>query len=83
VVNATPKEDIQMAAGEVLGNGNPDGTTVGRAATEKISVYGVTPVVQAATPAAAVSAASTTTVCNTAVLEIQTALKAFGIMASS
>jgi ribosome-interacting GTPase 1 len=37
---------------EYLGNGNGDGTTVGKSATEKVSFHGVTPVVQAATIAA-------------------------------
>ena len=65
---------------QVLGNGAPDGTTVGRS-DDLLSVYGETPVAQAAAPAAAVTAGSTTTVCNTAVAEIQVALQAFGIMA--
>lgn len=66
---------------QVIGDGNPTGTTLGRTTSELISVYGVTPVDQAAAPAAAVTAGSTTTVCNTAVAEIQAALQAFGIMA--
>lgn len=35
-----------MAAGEILGNGNTDGTSVGASTTEKISFYGVDPVAQ-------------------------------------
>lgn len=35
-----------MPVGEYLGNGNPDGTSFGQSTTEKISFYGVTPVVQ-------------------------------------
>ena len=66
---------------EYIGNNGTEGMSIGKAATEKVSVYGETPVVQAAAPAAAVTAASTTTVCNTAVAEIQVALQAFGIMA--
>ena len=34
---------------EILGTGQPDGTAVVKAATEKASIYGATPVVQAAT----------------------------------
>lgn len=37
-----------MAVGEYLGNGCPDGSSFGQSATEKISFYGVTPVVQRA-----------------------------------
>lgn len=31
---------------EYLGSGSDDGTTLGRSATDKIAMYGVTPVVQ-------------------------------------
>lgn len=37
-----------MAVGEYIGDGNPDGTSLGSSATEKVSLYGVTPVVQPA-----------------------------------
>lgn len=37
-----------MAAAEVLGDGSPDGVSLGRTTTEKVSLYGVDPVVQAA-----------------------------------
>lgn len=69
-----------MAEVNYIGNNAPDGNCFGTAATEKISFYGDTPVVQPAAPAAAVTAGSTTTVCNTAVAEIQTALQALGLM---
>lgn len=36
-----------MAVGEYIGNGNPDGTSFGQSATEKISFYGATPVAKA------------------------------------
>lgn len=51
-----------MAVGEVLGNGNPDGTTLGLSTTELISFYGVTPVAQqsGAAQAGVVSTAITT-----------------------
>lgn len=44
-----------MTIGQHLSNLNPDGTAMGQSATDKISFYGVTPVVQRA---AAVQAAS-------------------------
>jgi UDP-N-acetyl-D-mannosaminuronic acid transferase (WecB/TagA/CpsF family) len=37
-----------MAVGQYLGDGNPDGTSLGKSATEKVSFYGVTPVTQRA-----------------------------------
>ena len=37
-----------MAIGKQLGDANPDGTAMGQSATDKISFYGVTPVVQRA-----------------------------------
>lgn len=46
-----------MAVGQYLGDGNTDGTSLGSATTEKISFYGVTPVVQPA-----VTAIGTTTI---------------------
>ena len=52
-------------AKEVIGDGRPDGVTLGRAITEKVSLYGVTPVVQ---PASASQAAVTATITTTAVL---------------
>lgn len=45
------KEDIMAV--EQLSKGNDEGTVLGQSATDKISFYGVTPVVQAATNAAA------------------------------
>ncbi len=35
-----------MAVGEYYGNGNPDGSSFGSSTSEKISFYGVTPIVQ-------------------------------------
>jgi len=35
-----------MAAGRYLSDANPDGTSVGQSATDKIHLYGGTPVVQ-------------------------------------
>jgi hypothetical protein len=39
---------------EILGDGSPDGTSLGKSATEKVGLYGGTPVIQAATIADAV-----------------------------
>lgn len=41
----------------VVGDGRPDGTTIGATTTEKVSFYGVTPIVQPA-----VTAIGTTTI---------------------
>jgi hypothetical protein len=41
-----------MAIGKQLSDGNPDGTSLGQGATDKVSLYNVTPVVQASLPAA-------------------------------
>lgn len=79
---------------EYIGQGGPDGTSVGSSATEKVSVYGVTPVVQAATLTAVTTTASTTTTpygytstqadaIVTAVNAIIVALENFGICASA
>lgn len=52
-----------MAVGKYIGDGNPDGCSLGSATTEKISFYGVTPVTQ---PTSASQAAVTTSVITTA-----------------
>ena len=44
-----------------IGYNGPDGATFGRAATEKISFYGVTPVVQAATLSLVTTTSATST----------------------
>jgi len=50
-----------MSTGKmILGDGRPDGVTVGASATELVSFYGVTPVAQQTAPAAATSAVTTT-----------------------
>jgi hypothetical protein len=53
-----------MAIGEYLGNGNPDGSSFGSSATEKISFYGVTPVAQATLAANGTDAATTQALAN-------------------
>ena len=70
-------------AKEYITSGFDDGAVIAASATQKVGFFGATPVVQQAVPAAAVTAGSTTTVCNTAVGEIQAALQALGLMASS
>lgn len=64
---------------EVLGNGNADGTTLGRTTTEKISFYGVTPIVQPA-PAVAVGTDIATVILELADLRAQ--FVALGLIAS-
>lgn len=45
---------------QYIGDGAPDGTCVGLSATEKVSFYGETPVVQAAAITAATNTTTTT-----------------------
>lgn len=49
-----------MAVGMFVGDGNPDGMSFGTTATEKISFYGVTPVVQRSSSIQAASVVSAT-----------------------
>jgi ApbE superfamily uncharacterized protein (UPF0280 family) len=65
-----------MAAGEYLGNGNPDGTSFGQSG-EKISFYGATPVAVQASAAAGTDAATTQTLANA----LRTALLNYGLIA--
>jgi hypothetical protein len=44
-----------------VGDGGPDGTALGRSATDKVSLYGATPVVQRASAVQATSNISLTT----------------------
>jgi hypothetical protein len=68
-----------MAEYEYIGDGRPDGTIVGRAATEKVGFYGTTPVVQPA-PAVAVGTDLATVILELADLRAQ--LVALGLIAS-
>jgi hypothetical protein len=72
-----------MAQYEYLSANFDDGCIIGKATTDKLAFYGSTPVDQATGPAVAVTAAATTTVCNTAVGELQAALIALGLMAAA
>lgn len=56
---------------EVIGNGGPDGVTLGSSATEKVSLFGETPVVQQT-----FTSTTTTTVTAAALKVDQTALVA-------
>ncbi len=67
-----------------LSDGNPDGTVLGQSATDKVGMLGATPVAQPAhTNQATITAGSTTTVCNNAVIAIQAALVSLGLMKGS
>jgi hypothetical protein len=66
-------------AGEVIGKGLSDGATFGSATTEKISFYGVTPVVQQDAIADATDAASVITQCNAVIAALET----YGLLATA
>jgi hypothetical protein len=68
-----------MAVGEYIGNGNPDGTSFGRTATEKISFYGATPIVKPA-PAVAVGTDIATVILEIA--DLRAKLVALGLIVS-
>lgn len=51
-----------MTIGKQLSDNNPDGTSLGQSATDKVSFYGVTPVVQ---PSGSAQAALTLTTATT------------------
>lgn len=74
---------------EYVGNGNSDGTALGRTISEKISLYGVTPISQRAGAAQATSLVGTasSTAVNTdlkaAIIEIQNTLVALGVWKGS
>lgn len=69
-----------MSSVEQVTYNGPDGATIGKSATEKVSCYGVTPVVQAGAVTALVTTPTATDIA-TAVNSIVTALKNFGITA--
>jgi hypothetical protein len=74
---------------EYVGYNSPDGLTIGKGVTEKVSFYGVTPVVQRAASAglheaSALSISSNTTIAASLVawiLEVTATLKGLGIWA--
>jgi hypothetical protein len=64
---------------EYIGNNGVDGMSFGSAITEKISFFGVTPVVQQDHIADATDAATAITSCNSAIA----VLEAFGLTATA
>lgn len=64
-----------------LSDADVDGTLLGQSATDKVGFYGKTPVVQpSGADQAAITAGSTTTVCNNAVIAIRLALVNLGLI---
>lgn len=77
-----------MPSVEQVTYNSPDGATMGKSATEKISFYGTTPIVQrtAAVATSAVGTASSadvTTGLKAAVIDIMNTLEALGLWAGS
>lgn len=74
-----------MAIGRHVSDANPDGTALGQSATDKVSLYGATPVAQRASALQATSQISLTTfmTINTNVaafcLEVANTLQALGV----
>lgn len=66
-------------AKEIIGNGNTDGSSFGSAVTEKISFFGVTPVVQQSAIADATDAATAITKLNAVILALET----YGLLATA
>lgn len=64
---------------EYLGNGNPDGTSFGLSATEKISFFGATTVVKQAHIVDATDAATAITSLNSVIAALET----YGLLATS
>jgi hypothetical protein len=68
-----------MAIGEVLGNGNPDGTNFGRA-TDKIGFYGLaSPIVKPTLTIGVTVTSATATLCATDILAIKVWASALGL----
>jgi hypothetical protein len=77
-----------MPSVEQITYNSPDGATMGKSATEKISFYGTTPIVQrtAAVATSAVGTASSadvTTGLKAAVIDIMNTLEALGLWSGS
>jgi hypothetical protein len=74
-----------MPTVENIGYGSPDGATVGKDTSQKVSFYGVTPIVQRSGAAQATSLLSTAsstaidTATKAAIIEIMNTLAAIGI----
>jgi hypothetical protein len=63
-----------MADYQKVSQGFDDGMLLGNSTSDKLAFFAGTPVAQQTGPAVAVTAGATTTVCNTAVGELQTML---------
>lgn len=78
-----------MAVGQYIGDGNPDGTSLGSATSELISFYGTTPIAQrsaAAQNTTLLSTASSTaidTATKAAIIEIMNTLRVLGLWKGS
>lgn len=70
-----------MAEYEQIGSRNPDGMKFGAASTDKISLFGATPVVRQTAPGALTPATDTTATISTAVNLLTTALTNLGLIA--
>jgi hypothetical protein len=68
-----------MAEYQYVTCGMNDGAIIAKS-DGKVGFFDTTPTTQPVAPVAAVTAGATTTVCNTAVAEIQVALQALGIL---
>jgi len=68
-----------------LSDANSDGVCLGQSATDKLGFYGLaTPIVQPShTDQAVITAGSTTTVCNNAVIQLRNALVNLGLIKGS
>ncbi len=78
-----------MAIGKQLSDLNPDGSSLGQSTTDKISLYGVTPIVQRSSSTQATSLLSTAsstaidTLTKAALIEVMNALQAIGLWKGS
>lgn len=78
-----------MAIGKQLSDLNTDGTSLGQSTTDKISLYGVTPIVQRSGAAQATSLLSTAsstaidTATKAAIIEVMNTLQAIGVWKGS
>ena len=73
--------NLQIQDGRSVTVGTTTGARIGTAATEKISVYGVTPVIQASAISAPSGGGTQDAEARTAINSIRTALTNFGITA--
>lgn len=78
-----------MTIGKQLSDLNTDGTSLGQSTTDKISLYGVTPIVQRSGHAQATSLLSTAsstaidTATKAAIIEVMNTLQAIGVWKGS